>query len=67
MANRIDMLLADQGHDPDTCEMWKLRWSRLFGQFGGEVKLIPGFDYAASWSVASGGASPATSCISFAP
>jgi hypothetical protein len=43
-----------------------LRWSRLFGQFGGEVKLIPGFDHAASWSVFVGGASPASGCISFA-
>ena len=44
-----------------------VRWSRLFGQFGGEVKLIPGFDHAASWSVFAGGASPASGCISFAP
>ena len=32
-----------------------LKWSRLFGQFGGKVKLIPGFDYAASRSVSDGG------------
>lgn len=25
-----------------------VRWSRLFGQFAGEVKLIPGFDHTAS-------------------
>ena len=44
----------------------QVRWSRLFGQFGGEVKLIPGFDYAASWSVFAGEASPASDRISFA-
>ena len=44
-----------------------LKWSRLFGQFGGEVKLIPGFDHAAKWSVFAGGASPASCCILFAP
>jgi hypothetical protein len=44
-----------------------MRWSRLFGQFGGEVKLIPGFDYAAIWSVFAGWASPASERISFAP
>ena len=26
-----------------------LRWPRLVGQFGGEDKLVPGFDYAASF------------------
>jgi hypothetical protein len=45
----------------------KLRWSRLFGQFGGEVKLIPGFDHAASWSVSVAGACPGNGRFSFAP
>ena len=44
-----------------------VRWSRLFGQFGGEVKLIPGFDHAASRSVSDGGASPGNGRFSFAP
>jgi hypothetical protein len=44
----------------------ELRWSRLFGQFGGEVKLIPGFDYAAGWSVVDVGACPDIGRISFA-
>jgi hypothetical protein len=43
-----------------------LRWTRLFGQFGGEVKLIPGFDYAASWRVSAVGASPDSGRISIA-
>ena len=45
----------------------ELRWSRLFGQFGGEVKLIPGFDHAASWSVSVAGACPGNGRFSFAP
>ena len=44
-----------------------MRWSRLFGQFGGEVKLIPGFDHAASWSVSVAGACPGNGRFSFAP
>ena len=41
-----------------------MRWSRLFGQFGDEVKLILGFDHAASWSVSAGGAiHPATAAV----
>ena len=44
-----------------------VRWSRLFGQFGGEVKLIPGFDHAASWSVSVAGACPGNGRFSFAP
>ena len=43
-----------------------MRWSRRFGQFCGEVKLIPGFNYAAIWSVFGGGASRTTDWISFA-
>ena len=45
----------------------KVRWSRLFGQFGGEVKLIPGVDHAASWSVSVAGACPGNGRFSFAP
>ena len=44
-----------------------VRWSRVFGQFGGEVKLIPGFDHAASWSVSVAGACPGNGRFSFAP
>ena len=49
------------------CEVVRLRWSRLSGQFGGEAELICGFVCAASWSVSAGGASPAGDRISFAP
>ena len=43
-----------------------MRWSRLFGQFGGEVKLIPGFYHAASRSVSVAGACPGNGRFSFA-
>jgi hypothetical protein len=43
-----------------------LRWTRLFGQFGGEVKLIPGFYHAASRSVSVAGACPGNGRFSFA-
>ncbi len=55
----IEIDRDDEGH-------W-LRWSRLFGQFGDKVKLIPGFDYAASWSVSVAGACPGNGRFSFAP
>ena len=43
-----------------------LRWTRLFGQFGGEAKLIPGFYHAASRSVSVAGACPGNGRFSFA-
>ena len=52
-AARIEVLTGMRRRRP-------LSWSRLFGQFDGEVKLIPGIDHAASWSVSAGGASPAS-------
>ena len=44
-----------------------VRWSRLFGQFGGEVKLIRGFVHAAIWSDAGGGASPTPVAVFWMP
>ncbi len=52
---------------PEIFRMAVKRWSRLFGQFGGEVKLILGYDHAASWSVSADRASPVIGRISFTP
>ena len=68
---RRDAEFAINGCPPNVfCEVDHplfVRWPRLFGQFGGEVKLIPGFDYAASRSVSAVGASPDSGRISFTP
>jgi hypothetical protein len=64
---RAKAMIADKGYDGDWFrQAFTLKWSRLFGQFGSEVKLIPGFDYAASWSVSVAGACPGNGRFSFA-